>query len=440
MLNHRNRLGWPTRRRHTLRMRRRRSQEANPKLLDAVWDALNIARDNKALLLVRQGIIVNLNGRAAELCGHSDLGVKDWSITELLEDGPPSVAIECWQTWLKAASGMPIAVEVTRQPLSVGPEEIQVYAIRDLRERRAAAEERRQLNALLAEQHEQLDAALENMLQGLAMFDAEQRLIICNQRYADMYGLSADQVKPGTTVRQIFEYRISNGFYHVHDAETFVDSWTDNFGEISSRIQELADGRIICVTRRSMATGGILVTHEDVTERQKLHDRLEQQHKLLESQEEKLRLQNLLLEAAVNNMVQGLAMFDTQQRLILSNRRYAEIYGLSPEQVKLGTTLQEIIRHRSENGLQSIKSSEEIVDSMLCRSDEINFGQFYNQLCDGRCVATDGQWRYRHHTSRHYGTAALRGQDCPHGSARYFDRSSQPRTPQRAAGTSVDAR
>ena len=75
--------------------------------------------------------------------------------------------------------------------------------------------EREKLNARLAEQHQQLDAALENMLQGLAMFDADQRLIVCNKRYAEMYGLTPEQVKPGTTVRQILEYRIANGFYHV---------------------------------------------------------------------------------------------------------------------------------------------------------------------------------------------------------------------------------
>ena len=382
-----NRLGWSSRRRHVHRPKGRRSQAAGPKLLHAVWEALNVARDNKALLLTQQDTIVNLNERAAELCRRSFDDVKGRSINDLLEDGPPSAAIGRWQTGLKTAGGVPIAVEVTRQPLSAGLQDIQVFAIRDLRERHAAAEQREQLNARLAEQHERLDAALENMLQGLAMFDAEQRLIVCNQRYADMYGLTADQVKPGTTVRQILEYRISNGFYHVSDTESFVDSWIGNFGEVSSRIQQLADGRIICVTRRSMANGGRLVTHEDVTERQKLHERLEQQHKLLEAQEGKLRLQNLQLEAALDNMVQGLAMFDSEQRLVVCNRRYAEIYELSPEQVKLGTTLQEIIEHRVGNGLHSEKSSQEIVDSMLRGSDDSNFGQFHNQLSDGRCVA-----------------------------------------------------
>jgi diguanylate cyclase (GGDEF)-like protein len=489
--------------------------------LDALWEGLNVSRDNKALVLARDGTIINLNQLAANLSGrplHDMLGA---GVGELLEipSSECSAAIECRKTILKAASGEAIAVEVTRQTLGARIRNLEVYAIRDLRERHATAErlarqgelllrhegdleaqnarfemtvnnmaqgvclfgpdqrvvianrryaeiygltaeqvqrgtalrqilearaaigvygdvgarkmveegvqsftervsgvvrlpdgriisvlrlpmadgsllstheditEREELNARLAEQHERLDAALENMLQGLAMFDAEQRLIVCNRRYRDMYGLTCDQVKPGTTVRQILQYRIDNGFYHVRDVESFLGSWTDKFGEVSTRIQELADGRIISVTRRSMANGGRLVTHEDITERQKLHARLEHQHKLLEAHEERLRLQNLQLDAALNNIVQGLAMFDAEQRLILCNRRYGEIYGLSAEQTRLGITLQEIIQHRIDNGLGSEKSAQDIVDAILRRRDGGNFGQFYNQLSDGRSVA-----------------------------------------------------
>ena len=251
-------------------------------------------------------------------------------------------------------------MEVTRQALSGRLSDIEVYAIRDLRGRRAAEGQlerqgqlREQLNASLAEQHERLNATLENMLQGVAMFDAEQRLILCNQRYREMYRLTAEQVKPGTTVREILQYRIASGFYHVRDAESFIDSWTGTFGEVSSRIQELADGRVISVTRRSMANGGRLITHEDITERQKLHAKLEQQHSLLEAQEQKLRLQNVHLDVALNNIVQGIAMFDAEYRLVLCNQRYMEIYWLRPEQATPGTTLRQIIDHRIANGLQA---------------------------------------------------------------------------------------
>ena len=202
-----------------------------------------------------------------------------------------------------------------------------------------------------------------------------------------MYGLTPEQVKPGTTVREIFAYRLANGRYDVNNKDSFVESWTDEFGTVSTRIQELADGRIMSVTRRRLANGGRLVTHEDITERRRLDARLEQQHKLLEAQEKKLRTQNVQLDAALNNIVQGLAMFDAEQRLILCNERYRQIYRLAPDQVALGTTLREIIEHRIRNGLKSDKSPEEIVDSMLRRRNDVDFEEFCNQLSDGRCIA-----------------------------------------------------
>ncbi len=54
-------------------------------------------------------------------------------------------------------------------------------------------------------QNMRFDTALNNMSQGLCMFDADQRVVVCNERYARMYGLSPENVKPGTTLRQIVE-------------------------------------------------------------------------------------------------------------------------------------------------------------------------------------------------------------------------------------------
>src|SRR5260370_1269041 len=88
------------------------------------------------------------------------------------------------------------------------------------------------------------------MLQGLAMFDAEQRLIVCNRHYSQMYGLTADQVRPGTTIRAILQHRLANGSYVINDNDSFLDSWTSNFGNVSTRVQELADGRIIIANAR----------------------------------------------------------------------------------------------------------------------------------------------------------------------------------------------
>src|SRR3546814_16327707 len=63
-------------------------------------------------------------------------------------------------------------------------------------ELRSIGEELRHKNVLL-------DAALDNMAQGLAMFDVNQRLIICNQRFLDLYNLPAVMAQPGTELTDI---------------------------------------------------------------------------------------------------------------------------------------------------------------------------------------------------------------------------------------------
>jgi diguanylate cyclase (GGDEF)-like protein/PAS domain S-box-containing protein len=251
--------------------------------------------------------------------------------------------------------------------------------------------ERKKLNAILAQRNEQLDAALENMLQGLAMFDAEQRLIVCNKRYSEMYGLAPEQVKPGTTVREILQHRLANGHYVISDNERFVDSWTSSFGDVSTRIQELADGRIISVSRRSMPNGGRLVTHEDITERQKLARRLEQQHELLAEQEEKLRTRNLQLDAALNNMVQGLAMFDSEHRVVIANTRYADIYGFPRELTKPGTPLREILEHRVAAGEFGEATVDEIFQRFIGRLAGKDSWHRVSELASGRSIAASAQ-------------------------------------------------
>jgi diguanylate cyclase (GGDEF)-like protein/PAS domain S-box-containing protein len=275
-----------------------------------------------------------------------------------------------------------------------------VYALDNVSDSQKLDARLKEQNELLKQREEklqaknaQLDAALNNMSQGLAMFDSKQRLIVCNRLYAEMYGLTPDQVQPGTTVRQIFEYRMANGFYHVKETEAaaFVDSWASSFGQRSARIQELADGRIISVSRGRTADGGRVVTHDDITARQKLVAQLERQHELLKAQEEKLHERNMQLDAALNNMVQGLAMFDSEHRIVLANMRYAELYGLTPDQVKPGTHLREILGYRIANGDLVGKTSDQVMESMLSRVTRSGECQYTARLCDGRYVSVSAK-------------------------------------------------
>jgi diguanylate cyclase (GGDEF)-like protein/PAS domain S-box-containing protein len=244
--------------------------------------------------------------------------------------------------------------------------------------------ERERLMAQLAQQKEQLDIALNNMSQGLAMYDAQNRLVVCNRLYYEMYGLTAEQVKPGMTIREVFEQRIAKGNYSEEDAEHLISTWVEDFGESSTRTQKLRDGRIIIVSRKRTADGGRVVTHEDVTERERLHARLEEQHGILKQQEEILQLKNLHLDTALNNMAHGLAMFDADGRLVVCNRLYYEMYGLTAEQIRPGMTAREILELRFATGLYGDFERESLL--RLVADSQQEFTQL-QELADGRVIS-----------------------------------------------------
>jgi diguanylate cyclase (GGDEF)-like protein len=185
------------------------------------------------------------------------------------------------------------------------------------------------------------------------MFDRDQRVVVVNRQYAEMYGLQPDQTRPGTTLQEILEARIVRGTYRGADAQERVRASANSFHLEVKEILHLADGRYISVLRKPMPDGGLVSTHEDITERQALHAQIEEQNALLKEQERLLHERNLQLDAALNNIPQGLSMFDRDQRLVVCNEQYVRMYGLTPEQAKPGTRLREIIELRIAHGVDT---------------------------------------------------------------------------------------
>ncbi|NJO23830.1 MAG: EAL domain-containing protein, partial [Sphingomonadales bacterium] len=118
---------------------------------------------------------------------------------------------------------------------------------------------------------------------------------------------------------------------------------------------------------------------------------LAQQHALLKRHEEQLQAQNVQLDAALNNMVQGLAMFDAEHRLVVANARYAEIYGLTPDEAKPGTTLKQILDHRIAKGYLAGRTADDLLKSMLGRTSPKRPGHYTSALHDGRYITVSVQ-------------------------------------------------
>jgi methyl-accepting chemotaxis protein len=114
-----------------------------------------------------------------------------------------------------------------------------------------------------------LALALNNMSQGVVMFDAAGRLVVCNEGYLHMYGLSPDVVKPGAHLADIVSHRSDTGSLQ-RDPQQYCDELMSSMsaGKVVSFITQSPDGRSISVVNRAIPGGDYWVgTHDDITER-----------------------------------------------------------------------------------------------------------------------------------------------------------------------------
>jgi len=126
----------------------------------------------------------------------------------------------------------------------------------------------------IQDQKLRLDTAINNMVEALCMFDAEKRLVVCNERYARLYQLPPELLRTGTPHADIIRHRVVTGLLKSDTSEGAAKQFLSKlaalpYDAVSSRIDEFADGRLICVTRQPMAGGGWVATHLDVTEQRR---------------------------------------------------------------------------------------------------------------------------------------------------------------------------
>ena len=120
---------------------------------------------------------------------------------------------------------------------------------------------------------QRLDTAVSHMTQGLLLFDASQRLVICNRRYIEMYGLSSDVVKPGCTFREVIAHRKETGSF-TGNVEAYIDRVLHDLKLGKDMIIETPDGRSIQIVSQLLEDGGWVATHEDITERRQVEERI----------------------------------------------------------------------------------------------------------------------------------------------------------------------
>jgi diguanylate cyclase (GGDEF)-like protein len=225
----------------------------------------------------------------------------------------------------------------------------------------AARRQRDRADAERSRARATLDNAIESMPDGFVMWDAEDRLVICNDQYRKMYALSAPFLQPGAHIAEIIREGARIGQYPqmTGDIEAFVQKTIDwhrnNQGPIE---RELPNARWALISESRMHDGGTVGIRTDITDmRQALSnlaaanervglamEEVQQQNVALRERDRALHIQNVLFDAALNNMSQGLLMTDRNQRLIVSNKRFLDLFAIDPALFSPNLPLSDVFR------------------------------------------------------------------------------------------------
>jgi diguanylate cyclase (GGDEF)-like protein len=120
-----------------------------------------------------------------------------------------------------------------------------------------------------------LDTVLNNMSQGVLMFDSQARLVFCNQRYIEMYGLSPDVVTPGRHLDELLRHRKAVGAFSGDPEKYAIELLNDiELGKTGTTIIKVPDGRVFSVISKPLMGGGWIATHEDITDRKLAEERI----------------------------------------------------------------------------------------------------------------------------------------------------------------------
>ncbi|GIX10247.1 EAL domain-containing protein [Elioraea sp.] len=196
--------------------------------------------------------------------------------------------------------------------------------------------------------------AIEGSREGVMLVDGDGRIVIANRQVAVFLPAAAALLAPGTPAEALA--RAAGLDLAAEEAELAT-----------------ADGRWLRVARSPMHDGGFVLVLSDIT--------------ALKRQQAALEEANLRFDAALNNMSQGLCLYDSEHRLLVANRRFYEIYRLDPEVVRPGITFRDLLMQSIAAGNHSPAVTETLLRERLGFVARGEPGTSFQDLADGRVIA-----------------------------------------------------
>ena len=207
----------------------------------------------------------------------------------------------------------------------------------------------------LRRENAQIRTAIDSMAQGLCMFNAAERLVVCNSQYFVMYGLTEDDVKQGFTLSEVLKRRVAKGTFSRDPVQYRTELLTEvGRGKTTRHEVKSTGGRLLMVMNHPMKGGGWIGTHEDVTERRQA----EQQRTTMQQQEER--------RAVIENAI---AMFRHRAETLLQT-----VADSALDMRETATTLFRAsgqTSQRAESAVQTSNKASTNVDSAASAADEL---------------------------------------------------------------------
>jgi diguanylate cyclase (GGDEF)-like protein/PAS domain S-box-containing protein len=206
--------------------------------------------------------------------------------------------------------------------------------------------------------------ALESSQEGVVVVDAEDHIALANVQAASFLGLTSGQLRAGTRLVDLWP-----ALQHSIEAGRILRRQNNGMPEEIG----LPDGRWLRVSQSATRDGGFIVVCSDISQ----------------SKEQKARLRqtNLRLDAALDNMSQGLCLFDAQNRLEVINRRFYEIFGLPRDLIEPGAEIQKILELSKTRNRASKAPAQLLADQAEFMKRRGTRTHYY-ELEDGRVIAS----------------------------------------------------
>lgn len=235
-------------------------------------------------------------------------------------------------------------------------------------------------------QNHRLTTALNNMSQGLVMFDAQGRIAVCNSRYLAMYGLSPQIVRPGCPLRELIQHRKDTGLF-TGDVDAYCQMIIDGAraGKSYPIYVQARDGRIVLAKNEPLPGHGWVSTHEDVTEQRQA----EQERAAAREQEQH--------RAAVDASI---ASFRPQVETLLSRvsdsatamrSTAGALFGSSERTTQRATSAVESLNEASTNVETAAVAAEELSHSIAEINRQLGHTGDIVGLATDEARSTDGE-------------------------------------------------